>query len=137
MLERMILLEAKAVEFKVTQPQEAAQLVKSQASNGRSLEWKAILSSFSLNPAQALEKLQSSLYAEKFLKRKVDTLTLLVTEADIDSYMRNYPERVKKLSGDVRQWITEALKKERRDKGLQDWIDFLTEKYTATYLLPG
>jgi len=95
------------------------------------------LAAFFVNSNLAEGFLKSSLFAEKFLRKKVDTLTLLVTEADIDLYIRNYPERVKKLSGDVRKLIAEALKKERTDKGLQDWIDFLTEKYSATYLLAG
>ena len=137
MLERMILFEAKSVNFKDPQPQEASQVLKNQEAKGRGPEWKSILTAFSIKPNQLVAILQSSLFAEKFLRKKVDTLTLLVTEADIDLYIRNYPERVKKLSGDVRKLIAEALKKERTDKGLQDWIDFLTEKYSATYLLAG
>jgi hypothetical protein len=75
------------------------------------------------------------LLAERFLKKKIESLTPVITDSEIEQYTKNYPEKVKKLGDENRSLVAEALKKERVDKGLQDYIDFLTEKYAATLLL--
>lgn len=134
-LERMILLEAQSVDFKDPAPQEASNLVREWKEKGRGPEWDKLLKYFSLSESEAQSKIQHELYAEKFLKRKVEALTQLVTEADIDVYLKAYPDKVKKLTGDTRRLVSEALKKEKTEKGLQDWIDFLTDKYAVTDLL--
>jgi len=134
-LQKMILLEAQAVEFKDPSPQEASQLIRNWKQKGYGDEWGKLLLYFSLTETEAQTGLQQELYAEKFLKRKIEALTQLVTEADIDAYIKAYPAKIKKLSGDTRRLVADALRKEKTDKGLQDWIDFLMDKYSVTYLI--
>lgn len=137
MLEQMIVEEAKAVSFKDPDPKQTQDIIKRVKEVSAGAEWKVLLKSFSMSEAEAIKRLNQGVLAERFLKKKVDSLTPVITDAEIDEYSRNYPEKVKNLGEKNRSLIAEALKKERIDKGLQDYIDFLGEKYSAAYLLSG
>lgn len=134
--EEMVISEAKALEFKDPDPQEAEKVLRLQTSKGNLSEWKAVLNRFSLKESEALKRLQRTLVAEKFFKKKIDSLTPLVTDGEIAQYIANNSDRIKSLGADSKATVTAILKKERTDKGLQGWIQFLTEKYSASVLLP-
>lgn len=135
MFEQMILLEAKAVGFKDPEPNQALQLLKKVKAEGYSKDWNQLLKTFGISEEDGLRRLQQGLVAEKFLKKKVENLAPVITDSELDQYIKNYPDRAKKLGEKNRSFIAEALKKEKVDKGLQDYIDFLSEKYSAAFLL--
>ncbi|NBX75560.1 MAG: hypothetical protein EBQ92_03335 [Proteobacteria bacterium] len=135
MFEEMILAEAKAVDFKELDPKQVAEAVKRLKELSGGADWHRLLRTFSLTDAEMVKRVAQGLLAERFLKKKIESLTPVITDSEIDQYTKNYPEKVKKLGEKNRLLISEALKKEKVDKGLQDYIDFLTEKYTATLLL--
>lgn len=135
MFEQMILLEAKAVGFKDPEPNQALQLLKKVKAEGYSKDWNQLLKTFGISEEDGLRRLQQGLVAEKFLKKKVENLAPVITDSELDQYIKNYPDRAKKLGEKNRSLIAEALKKEKVDKGLQDYIDFLSEKYSAAFLL--
>ena len=135
MFEKMIVQEAKTVGFKETASSEASEFLKRKKEQGHAWDWAQLLRAFSISEGEALRRLQEGLLAEKFLQKKIESLTPVITDSEVEQYIKNYPERAKKLGDKNRLMIAEALKKERIDKGLQDYIDFLTEKYSATLLL--
>ncbi|NBT57734.1 hypothetical protein EBT16_03010 [bacterium] len=135
MFEKMIVQEAKTVGFKETASSEASEFLKRKKEQGHASDWAQLLRAFSISEGEALRRLQEGLLAEKFLQKKIESLTPVITDSEVEQYIKNYPERAKKLGDKNRLMIAEALKKERIDKGLQDYIDFLTEKYSATLLL--
>jgi|688.fasta_scaffold699931_2 hypothetical protein len=134
--EEMVVAEAKALEFKDPDPQEAQKVLRLQTSKGNLAEWKSILNQFTLKESDALKRLQRSLLAEKFFKKKIDSLTPLVTDGEIAQYIANNSDKIKSLGSDPKSTVAAILKKERTEKGLQGWIQFLTEKYSASVLLP-
>ncbi|MFM8269236.1 MAG: hypothetical protein ACKN9V_03525 [Pseudomonadota bacterium] len=135
MFEHMIAEEAKISEFKDPDPKQTSEQVKKITDQAQSGEWKRLLNTFSVTEAEGLKRITRGILAEKFLKKKIESLTPIVTDAEIEEYIRNYPEKVKRLGDKKQSLIAEALKKDRIDKGLQDYIDFLSEKYSATFLL--
>jgi len=135
MFEQMIVEEAKAVDFKELDPKQVNETVKRLKEAGGGGDWSRLLKTFSVSEAEAVQRVSQGLLAEKFLKKKIESLNPVVTESEIEQYAKNYPEKVKRLGEKNRSLISEALKKERVDKGLQDYVDFLTEKYSATLLL--
>ncbi|NBX92033.1 MAG: hypothetical protein EB078_02030 [Proteobacteria bacterium] len=135
-LEDMIVAEAKSLDFKDPDPEESRKLLRLQTSKGNRPQFQGILNRFEISEAEALRRLQKTLLAEKFLKKKIDALTPIITESDINLYISNNPDKVKILGAEAKNTVAALLKKERAEKGLQGWIQFLTEKYSATLLLP-
>jgi hypothetical protein len=135
MFEEMILAEAKAVDFKELDPKQVNETIKRLKELGGGADWIRLLKTFSISDSEAAKRVSQGLLAERFLKKKIESLTPVITDSEIEQYTKNYPEKVKKLGDENRSLVAEALKKERVDKGLQDYIDFLTEKYAATLLL--
>lgn len=135
MFETMILEEAQVVDFKDPDVKRTNEIIKKAKDQGQGVEWNRLLKTFAISESDAIKKLSQGVLAEKFLKKKIDSLTPVITEVELEQYISNHPEKVKKLGDKNRLLITEALKKEKIDKGLQDYIDFLTEKYSATLIL--
>lgn len=134
MFEKMLLAEVKAVEFKDPDPTKAKEFVRQVEASGKSRELASIANEFDLTEEELTQILQQHFLAEAFLQKKLITLTPVITSSEVDAYLLKHPEKVKKLSGDKRSVVSEVIKQERMNKALQDYIDFLTEKYSATLL---
>lgn len=135
MFEQMLVMEARATDFKEESSSELKRLQKLVETNEIALEWQKFLKKYGLSAQEAWGRVRISLVAERFLKKKLENLTPVIPEVEIEQFMKNNPEKVKNLSGDKRAFVVEAIKKDRVDKGLQDYIDFLVQKYNARSLL--
>lgn len=134
MFEKMLLAEVKTVDFKDPEPSKAKEFVRSQESSAKKAGFSLIAKEFDLSQDELMKILQKNLLAEAFLQKKIATLTPVITESEVDAYMLRYPEKVKKLSGEKRSVVADVIKQERASKALQDYIDFLSEKYSAAFL---
>ncbi|NBV51258.1 hypothetical protein EBR78_08595 [bacterium] len=135
MFEQMLVMEARAIDFKEESLSELKRLQKLVETNEIALEWQRFLKKYGLSTADAWGRVRMALLAERFLKKKLENLTPVIAEAEIEQFIKNNPEKVKNLTGDKRAFVAEAIKKDRVDKGLQDYIDFLVQKYNALSLL--
>ena len=73
---------------------------------------------------------------ERFLEKKAEALTPLVTDADLEKYIRENMQKFKNQDVTVlKPNISWLIKREKMQKGLEDWVRFLTEKYKAVNLL--
>ncbi|MBI4403305.1 MAG: hypothetical protein HY537_04050 [Deltaproteobacteria bacterium] len=105
---------------------------------GRKEKWREILARFGKTEAEGVNRLVKSWQVEKFIQKKVETLTPIITEAEIEKYYRQNQSRFKGedyLS--LKQGIVLLLKRQRVEKGLEEWIRFLKEKYAVRNLLEG
>ena len=104
----------------------------------REKQWKALLSHFGKSENAALEIVDRSLTVDKFMARKIETLTPIVTQADVDRYIKQNETRFRGSSPDsLKPNIILLLKKERTQKGLEEWLRFLRDKYGVTNYLDG
>lgn len=135
MFEQMLVMEARATDFKEGAFSELRRLQKLVETPEVALEWQRFLKKYGLSAPDAWNRVRFTLLAEQFLKKKLENLTPVIPEVEIEQFLKNNPEKVKSLSGDKRAFVVEAIKKDRIDKGLQDYLDFLVQKYNARSLL--
>jgi hypothetical protein len=84
------------------------------------------------------EQLLKTLNVEKFLQKKVETLTPIITDAEVEKYYKQNQTRFQGTDLEsLRGNILVLLKKERMQKGLEEWVRFLKEKYGVTTLIGG
>jgi hypothetical protein len=87
---------------------------------------------------EAREQLLKTLNVEKFLQKKVETLTPIITDAEVEKYYKQNQTRFQGTDLEsLRGNILVLLKKERMQKGLEEWVRFLKEKYGVTTLIGG
>lgn len=92
--------------------------------------WQEILSRFSVSEAEAIDRIYRISQVEKFLQKKVDTLTQVITDAEVEKYFTQNAERFRGSSLEqLKPSIVLLLKKERAQKGLEEWVRFLKDKY--------
>ncbi len=138
-LEDMCLSEIKTLEFVGPKRSDAEDLVSLQKAKTKSA-WNEFLKFYGKNEGQVTETLFRSLTVDKFLEKKMETLTPLITEEEITQYLgqtRATPS-APPLEGDketMRQSVSRLLRQERMQKGLENWLQSLQEKYTAVSLL--
>lgn len=134
--EEMVHQEMKSFEFEPVPKTEAEKLVSQKKSQGKTADWQAILNHFQVTEGGAMERLNKTLSVEKFLQKKVDTLTPIVTASEIEKYYQQNQNRFKGSSLEqLKPNIQVLLKKQRVQKGLEEWIRFLKEKYNLVTLL--
>lgn len=143
-LEEMVLAEMKSLQLDAAASQnegtrgDAQRLIQMQKDKGREGEWRQLLQRYGRSEGVAVERLARSLAVERFLQRKVETLTPIITDAEVDRYMAQNPKRFR--GGDLeslKPGIVLLLKRERMQKGLEEWVKVLKEKYGVTNLLNG
>lgn len=139
-LDEMVFAEMKSFSFEAGNRNEAEKLLHAERSKSRAREstWKEILSRFGKTEAIAVDRLYKSLQVDRFLQKKVETLTPIVTEAEAERY---YQQNQTRFIGSpferLKPSIILLLKKERMQKGLEEWVKFLKEKYGVINLLEG
>lgn len=134
--EEMVFQEMKSFEVENTPKIEAEKIVSQKKGKGKSKDWQEVLSRFHVTETQAVERLNRTLSVEKFLQRKVDTLTPIVTDSEIEKYYQQNQARFKGSSLEqLKPNIQVLLKKQRVQKGLEEWVRFLKEKYNLVTLL--
>jgi len=136
--EEMVTSEMKSFKFEPGRKGEIENEIRSARQKGKDKTWRLILNHFSKSEREALDRLRKSLGVERFLQRKAETLTPVITQSEIEKYYRQNSGKFggKELDA-VKENITLTLKKERMQKGLEEWIRFLKEKYGVTNHLGG
>jgi hypothetical protein len=135
--EEMAYLEMKELGFNEV-PRGAAEKIVKERKKTNPEDWREILRRFSLSENTATDRIHRIMQVEKFLQRKVDTLTPVVTDAEIEKYFKQNEARFRGSSLEqLKPSISLLLKKQYAQKGLEDWIKFLKEKYHVQSQLNG
>jgi len=136
-LEEMVYLEMKSFRYGSSERAEAEKLLRQKKALDKAGSFKRILREFGKSENQAIDSLARSLEIEKFLQKKIETLTPVITDAEVERYYRQNPGRYP--VGDMesnRAQIIRDLKFERMQKSLEDWVQSLREKYKFVNHLP-
>lgn len=139
-LEEMVVVEMKSFSFEGGSKSEAESQIRLQRQKSREREgvWRDLLSRFGKSESAAVERRHKSLQVERFIQKKVETLTPIVTEAEAERYFKQNESRFFGNNFErLKPSIILLLKKERMQKGLEEWVRFLKDKYGVTNLLEG
>jgi hypothetical protein len=129
--EEMVFLEMKAIQFEGgSRAQLEEPYRKARASDGKRGVLASILKTFGRTESEAADTWFRIAQVERFLQKKVETLTPIVTLKEVEVYYNQNRDRFKGSNFDaLRPSIEVLLKKERMRKGLEEWIRFLRDKY--------
>lgn len=135
-LEEMVFLEMKSFRYGASQKAEAERILKMRRANDKANVFKKIQSQFGKSEADIVNALARSLEVEKFLQTKIETLTPVITDAEVERYYRQNASRYP--GGDLesnRAQITRELKFDKMQRALEEWVQSLREKYRFVNLL--
>ncbi|MBY0371979.1 hypothetical protein K2X33_14935 [bacterium] len=141
LLEEMVYAELKALKFDGGPRSAAEKEVADRKKAPRSKAWNQILSTYGKTDPAAVESIWKSLQVERFLQRRVETMTPFVTPSEVDAYLRQKapPDRQpdEKELVKMRPAASQELRKERMRKELEEWVLLLKRKYSVTNYLEG
>lgn len=127
--EEMVYAEAKSFQFEGVPRLEAERMPRKEGKK-TSLVFQEILSRFKKTESQAVDRLWKSLVVEKFIQKKVETLTPIVTDAEMERYYKQNLTRFKGSDYEsLKPNIALLLKKQRVEKGLEEWVQILKDRY--------
>jgi hypothetical protein len=136
LLEEMVFGEMKSLNFDGGPKAEATKILadRRKVASFRA-EWDKFLTHFSLGEEKAVSLLWRSIQVDKFIEKKVETLTPLLTSDVVDRHLiannpgwEGMPED-RRL--ELRQRALRLLKKERMGQQLQEWVLRLKRKYSV------
>ena len=134
--EEMVYLEMKSFQVEGGWRDEVVKAIQLQRSKGHEKEWKEILNRFGRPESTCIDWILKGIQVERFLQKKVDTLTPVITEAEADRY---YKQNEAKFNSNpyekLKPSIILLLKKERLSKALEEWVRVLKDKYGVTNYL--
>lgn len=137
-VEEMVFAEMKSLKIEGGSSGDADRALRVMLQKGKDKDWKELLKSFRKSDAQARQWLMRSILVEAFIQKKVETLTPLVTESEAERYYKQNQTRFYGSNFEtLKPNIILLLKKERMQKGLEEWIRFLRDKYGVTNLIQG
>lgn len=140
LLEEMVFGEMKSLNVDGGPKNEAVKVLEGRKKNpGFRREWERLLAHYGIGEEKAVQMVWRSLQVEKFIEKKVDTLTPLITADMIDRYLdANTPkwnelgeERLREL----RQRAERLLRRERMSEQLKEWVLRLKRKYSVVAYL--
>lgn len=138
--EEMVFLEMKAIQFdggSAAQLEEPLKRARAREDK-RKGTFAAMLKVFGRTEGESLERWSRSVQVERFLQKKVETLTPIVTLKEVETYFNQNRDRFKGSNFEaLRPSIEVLLKKERMRRGLEEWIRFLRDKYGVVNHLTG
>jgi len=140
LLEEMVYAELKALKFDGGPRSAAEKELAGRKKPKQAKAWASILKTYGKSDSTAVDSVWKSLQAEKFLERRVETLTPFVTPSEVDSYIRQKaPDRPldEKELARMRPAASQELKKERMRRELEEWVLLLKRKYGVTNYLEG
>ncbi len=140
LLEEMVHAELRSLKFEGGPRSDAEKALGRKKGGGAKL-WTSLLKTYGKSEATAIDLVWRSLQVEKFIQRRVDTMTPIVTAAEVDRYLRQKASTDKRLSDEelakLRPGAAQELKKELMRKELEEWIVLLKRKYQVTNYLEG
>jgi len=137
-LEEMVGQEMKSFRFSAEGKSEAEKIVRARRAADKSGSWKRLLSEYGKSEEAVIASLTRSLEVDKFLQTKIETLTPVITDSEVERFYRQNPGRYP--GGDLesnRGQIVRDLKFERMQKALEEWVQNLREKYKFVNLVYG
>lgn len=139
-LEEMVFGEMKSLNFDGGPKSEASRLLADRKKNaGFRPEWEKALSYFRIPDDKAVSMLWRSMQVDKFIEKKVETLTPLLPPDVVDRHLvTNTPgwtEMPEPKKNELRQRTDRLLKKERMGEQLRDWVIRLKRKYSVVQYL--
>jgi hypothetical protein len=136
--EEMVFLEMKAIQFDAGSRSQADEPLRKARGQDKRGAFSSILKTYGRTETEAFERWNRSYQVERFLQKKVETLTPIVTLKEVEIYFNQNRDRFKGSNFDsLRPSIEVLLKKERMRKGLEEWIRFLRDKYGVVNHLAG
>lgn len=141
LLEEMVYAELRSLKFEGGPRSDAEKALGRKRGGAGAKLWSSLLKTYGKSEATAVDLVWRSLQVEKFIQRRVDTMTPIVTAAEVDQYMRQKAATDKRLSDEelakLRPGAAQDLKKELMRKELEEWIVLLKRKYQVTNYLEG
>lgn len=122
-LNRLLALEAKEVGFKSDK--------KKLEASDRSLA--EITRFFGRAKSELKTQISEMQLSDEFFQMKVASLTPLITDLDLQEYLRLNKSPVDKAGLSDSSQLRKILQKEKREKAVQDYVDFLTTKYGVVF----
>lgn len=142
LLEEMVYSELKSLKVEGGSRADTDQALKQRKKPPASKSWERILKQFNQTDAQAIDRVWKSQQVERFIQKRIETMTPIVTPAEIDRFLRQ-----KSRAGDkkldeaelerLRPGAAQELKKDLMRKELEEWIVLLKRKYAVTNYLEG
>lgn len=139
-LEEMVFSELKSFQFDSASRADAEKALRDRRAKSKEKEnqWKELLRVYGKTEAAVIDRTHKSMQVEEFIQKKVETLTPIVTDAEAERYYQQNQTRFFGNTYDrLKPNIILLLKKERMQKGLEEWVKFLKDKYGVTNLLEG
>jgi hypothetical protein len=129
--EEMVFQEMKSLEVEMGDKSNSEKIVQNRKkSKSGAAAWKQMQEQFSLTENALLQRLQRVIAVEQFLQKKVDTLTPIITDAEIERYYKSNEARFRGSSLEqMKPNISLLLRKQSAQKGLEEWVKFLKDKY--------
>lgn len=140
LLEEMVHSELKALKFDGGPRSAAEQRLADRKKPARAKQWSALLKAYGKTEPQAVDTVWKSLQVERFLQKRVETLTPFVSSSEADDYARRKtPDRPldEKELARMRPAAMAELKKDKMRKELEDWVLLLKRKYSVINYLDG
>ena len=117
---------------------EAEKIVRERRAKLKPGLWNQLLSPFGKSEGAVVDAAMKSMRVERFIQNKIETLTPLVTQAEVERYYGQNKARFGTEDYDkAKPEIVLLLKRERMQKGLEEWVRFLRDKYGVTNHLAG
>ncbi len=131
MFEELVLHEMKHLQLELLARVEAEKDIEKRKRK-REAQFNAILARFHKSEKDSVDLIFRSLNVEKFMGHKVETLTPIITDAEVEKY---YNQNLTRFKGGeliiLKPNIVSFLKKQRVEKGLEEWVGILKERYGA------
>jgi hypothetical protein len=128
-LEEMVYAEMTSLQYEGGTRAEAENLLQQLKGKEQEGRFKETLARYGKTEAAAVDRLWKSLKVERFIQKKVETLTPIITEGEVERY---YKQNQAQFPGEYEAQkpnIVLLLKKQRMQKGLEEWVRFLKQKY--------
>ena len=135
-LQEIVIKEILSYKFEGTPKKTAEKWLQAEKGKGRDKAWETIVKTFERSEGDMIDKLWEQIKVEDFIQKKIDTLSPIVTEAEAQKYYKQNESRFKGTSFEtMRPNIITLLKKQETQKGLDEWIRSLKDRYTVTNIL--
>lgn len=118
-LQKLLVKEAREAGFK---PPDTKKPVKES-------DLKEIKRVFGRSETALREKMAEVQLSDEFFKMKVLSLTPIITDTDVQEYSQSHQVRLTQAGVSDPTEIRKLLQREKREKAVQEYVDFLTTRY--------
>ena len=135
-LQEIVLKEMQSYKFVGTTRKVVEKWLQEEKEKGREKVWDSLAKTFEKAESEMVDRLWRQWQVEDFIQKKIDTLAPIVTEAEAQKYYKTNEVRFRGTSFEtMKPNILTLLKKQETQKGLDEWIKSLKERYVVTNIL--